>query len=135
MNDRENVRLDYEMIVKIESIFDKDGSIFSTPYNEVIKFLNFSTSGVLVETENKALEVGMSFLCKIVLGGEELSILPIILRKTLDTSNGFNLLGCKFTHLNSREDYIIRKFIFQEQLKQREEEIKNARRKGKNLFR
>lgn len=114
---REDVRLDEEMEVIAHNVYNEDGVIIPSLQDFKLKIRNLSATGVAIIC-NREFKEKSSFFIELELGGEVLRLVPIIVRKTKSAGKEW-VYGCKFMHLEVNEERIIRKYIFENELKRR----------------
>lgn len=114
---REDVRLDAELEVIARSVYDEDGVIMPALQDLKLKIRNLSATGVAI-ISNREFKEKSSFFIELELGNETLNLVPVIVRKNKGTGKEW-VYGCKFMHLEADEERIIRKYIFESELKRR----------------
>lgn len=114
---REDVRLDEEITVIAHSAYNEEGLIIPCLHEFELKVRNLSATGAAIISTREFTEKS-SFLIEMELGGEIIKLVPLIVRKTKGQGKEW-IYGCKFMHLNPNEERIIRKYIFDNELKRR----------------
>lgn len=123
---REDVRLETYLEGEITSHYDENGVLLPEMLNLPAVISNISATGMSIECERE-FEQKESFCINVELGGKEMRFVPVIMRKEKIEGEKFRY-GCKFIHLDEKEEEAIRKYIFEVQL-----EIRRKRRYQEQL--
>lgn len=119
---RKEMRVSVDIDIEVNQIVVSEYPVV-LPKILAMKILNISVGGVLLFS-SLDLTLGLYFCSTIVFGGEQMNIVCEDIRKE-EQQDGY-YYGCKFRGLTLCEQQVIRKFVFQEQMRSRKLRCANA---------
>lgn len=115
---REDIRIDDELEVTIQTVFEPTGAMVKAIYNIPMIVSNISASGLLLETE-RDFEMGTSFKFELPIEEKIVDVIVVIVRKQLNEKTQKYIYGCKFEHLELISEQTIRRYVFNKELAKR----------------
>ena len=119
---RKEMRVSVDIDIEVNQILVSEYPVV-LPKILPMKVLNISVGGVLLFS-HLDLKLGLYLCSTVVFGGSEMNVVCEGIRKE-EQQDGY-YYGCKFRGLTRCEEQVIRKFVFEEQLRSRMLRCANA---------